>query len=208
MALSAERRARSMVRAMTLPISYRGKIQMRNSRTPAFAAVVALLAVLSVASAASAGPRAKNTAAKTAACTVSGNVVEATGLPEGVVLNFMVSDAAGTSGWGLGYTFDGTGMWSVTVPDRTGPTTYEFAEHDLRQGRQQVLRLRQLLGLLAGERREARVTGPLSSYLGTHAYVTVDQDRARDRARREVGRRVPSRRRSHRCPRWGRRCRR
>ena len=99
---------------------------MRKSRTLAFAAVVALLTVLAVASAASAGTRAR-TAAKAAGCTVSGNVVAATGLPEGVVLNFMVSDAAGTSGWGLGYTFDGTGEWSVTVPDRTGPTTYEFA---------------------------------------------------------------------------------
>ena len=98
---------------------------MRNSRTLAFAAVVAVLALLSAASPASAGTRAR-TAAKAAGCTVSGNVVAATGLPEGVVLNFMVSDAGGTYGWALGYTFDGTGEWSVTVPDRASPTTYEF----------------------------------------------------------------------------------
>ena len=97
---------------------------MLKSRKLAIAAVVALVASLSVAQAASAGSRAR-TAVGTASCTVSGNVVEATGLPTDAVLNFMVSDSGGTYGWGLGYTWDGT--WSVTVPDRTSPTTYEFA---------------------------------------------------------------------------------
>ena len=99
---------------------------MRKSRKLAFGAVVAVLAVLSVASIASARPRPQSATAAPA-CTVSGNVVAATGLPEGVVLNFMVTDAGGTYGWGLGLTWDGTGEWSVNVPDRTGPTTYEFA---------------------------------------------------------------------------------
>jgi hypothetical protein len=97
---------------------------MFKSRNLALAAVVAVLVSLSVASVASAGTRSR-TAVGTASCTVSGNVVEATGLPTDAVLNFMVSDADGTYGWGLGYTWDGT--WSVTVPDRTGPTTYQFA---------------------------------------------------------------------------------
>ena len=99
---------------------------MLKSRTLTSAAVVALLALLSLASVASAGTRAR-TEAGAASCTVSGNVVQATGLPSDVVLNFMMSDADGWYGWGLGYTWDGTGAWSVTVPDRKGPTTYEFA---------------------------------------------------------------------------------
>ena len=97
---------------------------MFKFRNLAVAAVVALAVSLSVASVASAGTRTRS-AAGTGSCTVSGNVVEATGLPTDVVLNFMVSDAGGTDGWALGITWDGT--WSMTVPDRTGPTTYEFA---------------------------------------------------------------------------------
>jgi hypothetical protein len=73
---------------------------------------------------ASAGNR-PHSALSTASCTVSGNVVSATGLPTNAVLNFMVTDADGTGGWGLGYSLDGT--WDVPVPDRTSATTYEFA---------------------------------------------------------------------------------
>lgn len=73
---------------------------------------------------ASAGTR-THKAAGTASCTVSGNTVDAWDLPTDAVLNFMVKDGNGTWGWGLGYTWDGT--WSVSVPDRTGPTTYQFA---------------------------------------------------------------------------------
>ena len=40
-------------------------------------------------------------------------------------MNFMVTDSSGTTGWVIGYTDDGTR--SIDVPDRTGPTTYEFA---------------------------------------------------------------------------------
>jgi hypothetical protein len=55
-------------------------------------------------------------------CRVSGNVVSATGLPTGEVINFMLTDSSGTRGWVLGLTSDGT--WTVTVPD--SPATYEF----------------------------------------------------------------------------------
>jgi hypothetical protein len=60
-----------------------------------------------------------------ASCSVSGNVVSATGLPTGEVINFMVTDASGTRGWVLGFTDDGT--WNVYVPAPDGATTYEFA---------------------------------------------------------------------------------
>jgi hypothetical protein len=57
-------------------------------------------------------------------CSVNGNTVSATGLPTGQVINFMISDAAGTTGWVLGNTSDGS--WSVSVPAAKGPTNYEF----------------------------------------------------------------------------------
>ena len=65
----------------------------------------------------------KNRAAN--ACSVTGNTVSATGLPTDQVLNFMVTDGTGTTGWVLGFTDDGT--WNVTVPSRAERTTYEFA---------------------------------------------------------------------------------
>jgi hypothetical protein len=58
-------------------------------------------------------------------CTVDGNQVSAAGLPTNAVVNFFVTDADGKKGWVLGITWEGT--WSLTVPDRTGPTKYEFA---------------------------------------------------------------------------------
>lgn len=57
-------------------------------------------------------------------CQIDGNVVSATGLPTYEVLNFMVTDASGTTGWVLGITWEG--WWILTVPERSGPTTYEF----------------------------------------------------------------------------------
>jgi hypothetical protein len=57
-------------------------------------------------------------------CTISGNTVSASGLPTGEVINFMVSDASGTTGWVLGFTPDGT--WSVNVPSPKGTATYQF----------------------------------------------------------------------------------
>ena len=58
------------------------------------------------------------------ACQVDGNVVSTTGLPTYEVINFMVTDASGTTGWVLGITWEG--WWTLTVPERSGPTTYEF----------------------------------------------------------------------------------
>ncbi len=73
---------------------------------------------------ATAGTRTQS-AAGAGKCTVDGNNVRATGLPTDVVVNFFYTDADGKHGWALGMTWEGT--WSLTVPNRTGPTTYEFA---------------------------------------------------------------------------------
>lgn len=59
-----------------------------------------------------------------AACQVDGNIVSTTGLPTYEVINFMVTDPSGTSGWVLGITWEGS--WTLSVPDRSGATTYEF----------------------------------------------------------------------------------
>jgi hypothetical protein len=59
-----------------------------------------------------------------ASCTVSGSVVDASGLPTDQVINFLVTDNAGTWGWVLGFTTDGA--WSVSVPGQNGPTTYQL----------------------------------------------------------------------------------
>jgi hypothetical protein len=63
-------------------------------------------------------------AASTGTCSLSGSVVSATGLPTDQLINFMLTDASGTSGEVLGYTSDGT--WNVSVPAPSGPTTYAF----------------------------------------------------------------------------------
>jgi hypothetical protein len=70
------------------------------------------------------GKHGSGIAATTAGCTLSGNVVHATGLPTDQLINFNMSSGSGMSGWVLGYTGDGT--WSVTVPPASGPTTYQF----------------------------------------------------------------------------------
>ena len=59
-----------------------------------------------------------------ATCQVDRSVVSATGLPTSEVINFMVTDGNGKTGWALGMTWEGT--WSLDVPERSGPTTYEF----------------------------------------------------------------------------------
>ena len=58
-----------------------------------------------------------------ASCTASGGLVQAKGLPTDQVINFMVTTAANTTGWVLGFTPDGT--WSVYTPTTSG-TTYQF----------------------------------------------------------------------------------
>jgi hypothetical protein len=84
----------------------------------ALVALVVAVAVPSVADASHWKP------SPTAHCEVSGSAVTAAGLPTGQVINFMVTDGSGTSGWVLGFTNDGT--WVVTVPAANGPTTYQF----------------------------------------------------------------------------------
>lgn len=60
--------------------------------------------------------------AASATCSVEGTVVSATALPGDEVINFMVTDASGTTGWVLGT----SSWWNVTVRERTSDTTYEF----------------------------------------------------------------------------------
>ncbi len=84
---------------------------------------LAALAIIATPATAFAGGKHGSNNASTAACSVSGAVVSATGLPTDQVINFMISDSSGTSGWVLGYS-DGT--WSVAVPAANGPTTYQF----------------------------------------------------------------------------------
>jgi hypothetical protein len=57
-------------------------------------------------------------------CQIDGNVVSTSGLPTYEVINFMVTDSSGTTGWVLGITWEG--WWTLAVPERAGPTTYEF----------------------------------------------------------------------------------
>ena len=59
-----------------------------------------------------------------ATCHVEGNVITTAGLPTYEVINFTITDQRGTTGWVLGITWEGD--WSLTVPERSGPTTYEF----------------------------------------------------------------------------------
>jgi hypothetical protein len=90
--------------------------------------IAALVATLSCAAAILAfpafgkGPGGKADAASS--CAVAGNVVSATGLPLGAVINFQYSDSTGTYGWVLGYT--DSGSWSLSVPAPSGTATYQF----------------------------------------------------------------------------------
>lgn len=59
-----------------------------------------------------------------ASCVVGDGVVRASGLPTDEVVNFMLTSSSGTTGWVLGYTWDGT--FSVRVPAASTPTTYAF----------------------------------------------------------------------------------
>lgn len=66
-----------------------------------------------------------NVTTSSGSCTFDGGVVTGTGLPTWTLLNFMITDGSGTTGWVLGQSDSGT--WSVAVPDGNGPATYEFA---------------------------------------------------------------------------------
>jgi hypothetical protein len=72
------------------------------------------------------GGKGPNSGTSTAAatCAVSNGLVQGSGLPTDEVVNFMIRDASGTTGWVLGYTWDGT--FTVRVPEASTPTTYEF----------------------------------------------------------------------------------
>jgi hypothetical protein len=65
-----------------------------------------------------------NNAQSAASCSAGGGTAQASGLPTDQVINFMITDSSGTTGWVLGYTWDGT--FSVPVPAANGPTTYQF----------------------------------------------------------------------------------
>jgi hypothetical protein len=67
-----------------------------------------------------------------ATCLIDGDVVSTSGLPTDEVINFMVTDANGTWGQALGFTWEGN--WSLNVPDRNGPTTYEFVSRTYGNG--------------------------------------------------------------------------
>jgi hypothetical protein len=66
----------------------------------------------------------KGNAQAASSCSATGGTVQASGLPTNQVINFMFTDAGGTTGWVLGYTWDGT--FTTAVPAADGPTAYEF----------------------------------------------------------------------------------
>jgi hypothetical protein len=85
--------------------------------------VAALVFAVPSALAGKGGTKGNNDAAS-ASCSASGTLVHASGLPTDQVINFMLTDSSGTTGWVLGYTWDGT--FNTTVPAANGPTTYQF----------------------------------------------------------------------------------
>jgi len=95
--------------------------RIRASLFP-FAAALVVGAALLVAPALARGPKSNATAAP--GCTVSDGLVTATGLPTTEIVNFLYTDANGTSGWVLGFVADGT--VTVRPPVTTGATTYKF----------------------------------------------------------------------------------
>lgn len=87
-------------------------------------ALIVLTLIVGPALAAKGGNGGKPEQATASTCVVDGNVVRSTSLPTDEIVNFMVTDQSGTTGWALGFTLEG--WWNVSVPDRNGPTTYEF----------------------------------------------------------------------------------
>ncbi len=86
--------------------------------------ILVFLSLVLTAAPALAAKGGNHNASATAGCGFAGNVVQAAGLPTDQVINFMVTDSSGTSGWVLGFTPDGT--WSVNVAAPSESTTYEF----------------------------------------------------------------------------------
>ncbi len=87
-------------------------------------ATIAVLALAATPALAGKGGNGNGNREPTGSCTVYGNVVHGTGLPNWELMNFMVTDASGSTGWVIGFTDDGTR--AIDVQDRSGPTTYEF----------------------------------------------------------------------------------
>ena len=87
-------------------------------------ATIAALALAAAPALAGKGGNGSGSGSRDAACSVAGNVVTGSGLPNWTLMNFMVTDSEGTSGWVIGFTDDGSR--SIGVPDRNGATTYEF----------------------------------------------------------------------------------
>lgn len=83
--------------------------------------LVAAIAFVVASLAAPAGAGINNSAT----CTASGTTVTATGLPTNQVINFLLNDDAGTTGWVLGYTADGTWVVAVPAPGDV-PVSYQF----------------------------------------------------------------------------------
>lgn len=102
----------------------RYSLHLRGSKVLLLTIVVIATIAVAPALAASGGKGKGHSTASTAACSISNNVVYGAGLPTDQVINFMVTDASGTSGRVLGFTPDGT--WTVNVAAPNGPTTYEF----------------------------------------------------------------------------------
>jgi hypothetical protein len=97
---------------------------VKGADMPRRAAIVLVLVSFAVAAAPALAGRGGGKTPASASCVASGTVVHAQGLPTDQVINFLVTDAKGTTGWVLGFTPDGT--WSVDVASPTGPTTYQF----------------------------------------------------------------------------------
>jgi hypothetical protein len=112
------------------PRRARGRVRRRLLGASTEAALITLLmfGLIAGTTLAAKGGNGKGPANKepTGSCQVNGNTVSGSGLPADQVLNFMVTEDGRTWGWVLGFAGE-TGAWDVTVPQRTGPTTYEFA---------------------------------------------------------------------------------
>ena len=83
-----------------------------------------IVALILVPTQALAGGHGNGNREASATCRVEGNTVISESLPVDVLINFMVTDTDGKTGWVLGKT--SSGYWAVGVPDRTSDTTYEF----------------------------------------------------------------------------------
>jgi hypothetical protein len=108
------------------PINKRARIGRRLLGASTEAALITLLmfGLIVGTTLAAKGGNGGNPNREAATCQVDGDVVSTAGLPTYEVINFMVTDAGGTTGWVLGTTWEG--WWTLTVPARSGPTTYEF----------------------------------------------------------------------------------